>query len=133
VLENSKLQRCRGTGLQLLDATCSDVLLAGCKLNLAAFHGSKFRSCRFENCDLREANFESVELADVVFRKCDLRAARFPNCRFPNVDLRGSHLAGLQFDAARLRGARVELSQLPDLAELLGLVVEPLDEDSEIT
>jgi uncharacterized protein YjbI with pentapeptide repeats len=123
--ESVRWQKCRATGLQLVDANCLDVIFASCKFDLAAFHGSKFRSCRWEKCDLREANFEGVKLIDVTFRDCDLQAARFPNASLKNIDLRGSHLAGVTIDPGKLRGTRVEPRQLPDLADLVGLIVEP--------
>lgn len=129
LLEKTQFIKCRGTGWQFLDANCSDTMFTGGKFNLAAFHGSKFRRCLWEKCDLREANFEDVELVDVVFRKCDLRAARFPSVVLESVDFRGSQLAGLQIDAIALRGCRVEASQLPDLIELFGLIVEPVIDD----
>jgi uncharacterized protein YjbI with pentapeptide repeats len=123
-------EKCRGTGFQLLDGNCIEVVFRSCKFDLSAFHGSKFRQCRWENCDLREANFEGVELSNVVFRDCDLRAARFPNAKIIDLDVRGSHLAGIMIDAQRLRGARIEARQLPDLADVFGLIVEPLPTDS---
>jgi len=129
IWEKVELKKCRGVGLQLLDANCIDSLFVNCKFHLGAFHGSRFRNCRWENCDLREANFEGTEFIDVIFRSCDLRAARFPNCSAKNLDLRESHLAGLQIDPARLRGTRVDLSQLPALAEIFGLTIEPVDDD----
>lgn len=128
-LETAQMDRCRGTGLQLIDARSIHSSFLRTKLNLAAFHGSKFQNDRFEDCDLREANFESVELENVVFRNCDLRLARFPNCRLHNVDFRGSQLAGMQVDPARLRGACVNIAQLADLATTFGLVVKALDAD----
>jgi uncharacterized protein YjbI with pentapeptide repeats len=123
-------EKCRATGLQLLDSICVDSNFVGCKLDISAFHGSRFRGCGWENCDLREANFEGVEFADVIFRNCDLRSARFPNSTLKNVDLRGSYLAGLSIEASQLRGARVEPNQLEDLASTFGIIVEHLDESS---
>jgi uncharacterized protein YjbI with pentapeptide repeats len=127
-LESLEFDKCRGTGWQLLDAKVSEARFAGGKFNLAAFHGSTFRDCVWKNCDLREANFEGATLADIVFRNCDLRAARMPNCRLKNVDFRGSQLAGLQVDAGQLRGCLFEPRQLLDLADLFGVIVEPLDD-----
>lgn len=122
------MRKCRGTGLQFLDLRSKNSVFLNSKLNLAAFHGSKFRGDLFEDCDLCEANFEGVEFVDVVFRNCDLRSARFPNCLLRNVDFRGSRLGGMQIDPEKLRGACVDAAQLPDLAAIMGLVIKAIDE-----
>jgi uncharacterized protein YjbI with pentapeptide repeats len=131
ILDSIRLEKCRGTGLQLIDAKSTNAVFLHSKLNLTAFHGSRFYGNRFENCDLSEANFESVELTDVVFRNCDLCLARFPNCMLRNVDFRGSYLAGMQFDPAKLRGTCVDPAQLLDVAATMGLTVKSIEEPVE--
>src|SRR6185312_10867963 len=50
LLDEVEMQKCRGTGLQFLDLRSRNSVFLHSKLNLTAFHGSKFRSDRFEDC-----------------------------------------------------------------------------------
>ncbi len=139
-LANAKWKRCQCndvliersqlTGFAAVESELRQTILFRCKLDLSVLHDLRIIDCRFENCDLREADFQGATLSRVVFRNCDLRNARFPAASLREVDLRGSHLAGLDIGIDALRGTQVEPSQVVDIANLFGLVVEELKHEA---
>ena len=74
---------------------------------------------------------QGAKLRNVVFRGCDLRGARFPGTLINTLDLRGSHLAGIDVDPNSLRGALIDPTQVADIADVFGLLVEPVDENED--
>lgn len=126
---NANLSKCRLTGWNVAEALFRNVQFTGCRIDLAIFHNAALIDCHFQSCDLREADFQAARLKNVVFRRCDLRSARFPTASLDAIDFRGSHLAGVYLEAGSLRGSIFDPSQLPEVAQVFGLIVRELDEE----
>jgi len=125
-LRRVELRRCRLTGVELAEATLSDVTFRDCRLDLAGLRIATlervvFRECRMAECDLYEAS-----LTDVLFEDCELREATFSGVKLKRVELRGCRLSGLRGVEA-LRGARMPWSDVlengPLFAAALGLEI----------
>jgi uncharacterized protein YjbI with pentapeptide repeats len=115
---------CKLTGFSAFEGHFQDILIQGCKGDLAAFRFAKFRAARFENCLLTEADFGGTDLSGSVFVNCDLRNAQMSGAVLDGVDLRGSNIEGMRVGAKELRGAIVDPVQAVELARILGIVVK---------
>jgi uncharacterized protein YjbI with pentapeptide repeats len=116
----------------LTRANLRDVVLRGCRANLAGFAETRMADVRFESCDLRESDFQDARMTRVVFDRCDLtgadlRGARFDRCRMERCRLDGAalghELKGLTLSYADL------LDAVPALADALGLSIADRDEE----
>ncbi len=52
----------RLSGADLTDSRLSDVLVRGCRADLASLGRSRLERVRFEDCDLREAGYDALSL-----------------------------------------------------------------------
>lgn len=117
----------RATGLCWRDGVLRDVVISGCKLDLSAFHGTRFERVRFEGCNLTQADFMDADLTGgVEFVDCDLTRARFSQARMAGAVLTRCVLDGIQ-GVTSLRGAVIDPTDLVSLsyalAQALGIVI----------
>jgi uncharacterized protein YjbI with pentapeptide repeats len=110
VVRNGRL-----TGVNWSDGVGEDVVLDGCRADLAALGGSRLERVRFERCRLSQADLSGARLKTVVFEDCDLREADLSGARFDGVELRGCRLDGLR-GADALRGVAMPWSDVLDAA-----------------
>lgn len=119
----------RLTGLKANEAKFSDVVMMGCKGDLAQFRHATFRDALFEECIFTEADFMGADLTGVSFRGCDLRSANFTGAKLENADFRGATLDGMIVRPADLKGLIIDEDQAFALssyfAEILGVVIRP--------
>src|SRR6476620_9477477 len=118
----AKLRRCRLTGIELAEATLSDVTFDDCRIDLAGIRHARLERVVFRECRMGECDFYGSTLKDVLFERCELREATFSTCTLERVELRGSDLAGTR-GAEALRGAR---RPWPDVVENAALVATAL-------
>lgn len=118
-LERCTFTRCRMTGLQLPEASLTDVRFVECRVDLAGLRFASLTRVSFEHCVLRELDLVEARLQDVLFDTCDLRLAEFVGARGSRVELRGCELEGL----GGLDGLRGALVGWPDALGLLGSLV----------
>ena len=85
----------RLTGLQLVDGALADVSFAGCRADLASFHGARLDRVVFEGCVLRDADLRGASLSEVAFVDCDVAAADFHGTQFEKCVFRGTPLDGV--------------------------------------
>ena len=121
-----ELHLCRLTGVELAEATWSDVVLTECRVDFGGFRHAKLTRVVFRDCRLEEADFGAATLTDVVFERCELRRASFAGCRTERVELSGCTLLEL-VGVDSLRGARMPwgdvLANAPLFAQGLGIEV----------
>ena len=126
------------------------VHLSGCSFQACAFRyslftGSRVRSSSFLQCMMRGVSFNDSRIAKTVFKDCMLEdadfsflktdklsiqdsvlsSADFSSTALAAVDLSGSHIDGIRVgeDLRELRGARLDVGQLIELAPVLGIVI----------
>ena len=108
--------RVRMTGITLAEMEAEDVLLRGCRLDLASFRAAEIARVAFEDCALDEADFYGAGLRLVRFAGCRLGRVELEQSRLSSVDLRTSDL---EDPRGELRGAIIDSVQLAGLAPLL--------------
>lgn len=127
-LRRVELHLCRLTGIELAEATWSDVVLTDCRGDYAGLRNAKLERVAFRDCRLEEADFGGASLTDVVFERCTLRRASFAGCRNERLHLVGCDLAEL-VGVEALRGARMPFGDIlengPLFAQALGIQVIP--------
>jgi uncharacterized protein YjbI with pentapeptide repeats len=121
-----ELHLCRLTGIELAEATWSDVVLTECRADFAGFRHARLERVVFRDCRLEEADFGGATLTDVVFERCGLRRASFAGCRSERLSLSRCDLAEL-VGVEALRGARMPFADVlengPLFAQALGIQV----------
>jgi uncharacterized protein YjbI with pentapeptide repeats len=125
---SASLANCRMTGMQMTEGGMRDVVVDGCRADLAAFRFARLRDVVFTGCNLSEANFQSAELTNVRFEGCKLIAAQFSNATMRQVVFAGGNdLAGIS-GVQSLGGAVVSSADAPGLlgalASALGITIE---------
>src|SRR4051812_21730013 len=118
----TELRRCRLTGIELAEATISDVTLDDCRIDLAGIRHAKLERVVFRDCRMGECDLYGSVLKDILFERCELREATFSTCTLERVELRGCDLAGVRGTEA-LRGARMPW---PDVVENAALFASAL-------
>lgn len=125
-LRRVELHLCRMTGIDLAEATWTDVTLTDCRLDLASLRYAKLERVVFRDCRLEEADFSGARLHDVLFECCSLARATFAGASAQRIELSGCELTGLSGIEA-LRGARMPwndvLQNAPLFAQALGIEV----------
>ena len=125
-LRRVELHLCRLTGIELAEATWTDVTLSDCRLDLAGFRHAKLERVVFRDCRLDESDFSGATLRDVLFERCTLVRATLSGARTERLELAGCDLSGLGGVEA-LRGARMPwddvLQNAPLFAQALGIEV----------
>ena len=127
-LRRVELHLCRLTGIELAEATWSDVVLTECRADYAGLRNSKLERVVFRDCRLEEADFGGGSLTDVVFERCTLRRASFAASRNERLHLIGCDLTEL-VGVEALRGAAMPWGDIvengPLFAQALGIQVIP--------
>jgi uncharacterized protein YjbI with pentapeptide repeats len=125
-LRRVEIRQSRLTGIDLAEATLTDVVLDDCRLDLAGFRIAKLERVVFRDCVMAECDFYEAAFKDVLFERCVLREATFSSVKLARVELRGCDLAGARGVEA-LRGARMPwndvLEAAPVLAAALGIEI----------
>lgn len=131
-----RLERVRGVGAQLADASLLDSRLTEPRLGAVAAYGSSWRRVQvlggkidflnlrgatlrevtFEDCVLVEPDFADATLTDVSFEGCTLTAPQWSQASLTRVDLSGSRLVA-PLGLTSLRGATISRVQLVELAD----------------
>ena len=119
--------RSRMTGFAWADGALRDVMIAGCRMDLASFRFAKFKSVVFSDCKLMQADFQAADLRGARFERCDLTAAQFSKAQ-----MEGARLSDCKLDGAggveSLRGAivtsRDALGLAYALASAFGIRIE---------
>lgn len=123
-LRRVELHLCRLTGIELAESAWSDVVLTGCRVDLAGLRHAKLERVVFRDCRLEEADFTGSALTDVVFERCELRRASFAGARVERVQLSSCDMTEL-VGVEALRGARMPwddvLQNAPLFAQALGI------------
>jgi uncharacterized protein YjbI with pentapeptide repeats len=121
-----ELHLCRLTGIEVAEATWSDVVVTECRADFSGWRHAKLTRVVFRDCRLEEADFAGAVLTDLVFERCELRRASFASCRIERVEFTGCSLAELA-GVESLRGARMPwndiLENAPLFAQGLGIQV----------
>lgn len=124
-------ERCRATGVMLMQSRLRDVVVRDCRADLGTFAQATLERVVFEDCVLRDTSFASARLHSVAFVDCDLHGTDFEGARCSRVELRGCRLEGLR-GIEGLRGAKLRWTDLMEsatvLATALGLGV--IDEEA---
>jgi uncharacterized protein YjbI with pentapeptide repeats len=106
----------RMTGATLTEVEAEDVLLRGCRLDLAGFRAAVISRVAFEDCVLDEADFYGATLRHARFTGCRMRRLELEQAQMLAVDLRGSELDDVH---GELRGTIIDSVQLAGLAHQL--------------
>jgi uncharacterized protein YjbI with pentapeptide repeats len=121
-----ELRRCRLTGVELAEATITDVTFTACRFDLAGLRMAKLDRVVFRDCRMTECDFYDASLTDVLFEHCELREATFTGVKLKRVELRRCDLAGIR-GVESLRGARMPWNDVlengPLFAAALGLEI----------
>jgi uncharacterized protein YjbI with pentapeptide repeats len=100
----TRLSNCRMTGLEFADGVLRDVMLHGCRIDLASFGGARLQRVTFEECNLSQTDFLEAELDSVRFTGCEMAATDLRGARLRRCELRANRLEQLRGVEA-LRGA----------------------------
>lgn len=128
-LNRVRFYQCRLLGAQFLDLESTHLILDGCDARMTFWQGN-FKQAHFKNTNFSDASFDQVDLRKAVFRDCNLSRTNLRECKLEETDFRGSVLQGFRVQTQHLQGTIIETAQLPELAHLLGVVVndDPLRE-----
>ncbi|MFT7521443.1 MAG: fluoroquinolone resistance protein [Kiritimatiellia bacterium] len=122
-LNNVRFERCRMTGLNLMDAdpTFLDLDMSECVLDYASFAGLHLDKTRFIDCRMRDVDLSNTALNGAVFAGSDLRDANFNHSSLLRADLRQA--LNVSFDAKLVKLGRtlIDLSTLVEVGARLGL------------
>ena len=94
-LERVAIESGRLTGVRLVEARLTDVVISGCRVDLASFGGTRMERVTFEDCQMAQTDFLEATLDGVRFDGCDLRAADFRGARLRNTEFRRCELIDL--------------------------------------
>ncbi|GAA4239693.1 hypothetical protein GCM10022254_60840 [Actinomadura meridiana] len=126
-LFNAAVANCRMTGFQAPEGGLRDVVVDGCRADMANFRFSQMRDVVFRDCNLSEASFQEAELRDVRFERCKLVATQFSKVSMKNVRFSGCDLQGVRgitsFDGAIVASGDA-MSLLGALTSALGIRIE---------
>jgi hypothetical protein len=121
-----ELHRCRLTGVEIAEASLTDVTFVECRIDLAGLRRAKLERVAFRDCRMGECDLYDATLRDVVFERCELRDAVFESAGLTRVELRGCELGGLRGVEA-LRGVRMPwndvLENAPLFAQAVGIEI----------
>jgi uncharacterized protein YjbI with pentapeptide repeats len=125
----AEVRRSRLTGTELAEATLTDVVFSGCRLDLVGLRMATLERVVFRDCRMSECDLHGASLTDVLFEACDLRQVTLSGARVTRVELRGCSLDGLRGVEA-LRGVRMPWNDVLEHAPLfaVALGVEIVDE-----
>lgn len=93
----------RLTGVRLTDARLDEVVFRDCRIDLAAFGGSRLRRVVFSDCLLAGSDLQELGAEDLLMDGCDLRETDLTGARFTRTELRRCPLEGAR-GLDRLRG-----------------------------
>lgn len=127
-LERVQFSDCRLLGFRLPGARLRHVRLTRVQAHLSLWVNVDAKQYWLEDCDLTEADFYEAALPASMFRNCRLSKTDFHGAMLVGADLRGSELKGVRLGLREVAGVLVEPQQLPDLAHLLEVSVQALDE-----
>lgn len=135
-LVRAELSASRATGMRWREGTLRDVVFSSCRLDLSAFHETRFERVRFEGCNMAQADFMDADLTGgVEFVACDLTQARFSQATMTGVVLTRCVLDGIE-GVTSLRGAVIDPTDLMSLsyalAYALGIVIGSGDAAQEL-
>ena len=122
----------RLTGVRFHEARLTDVLISGCRVDLASFGGSRLERVTFEDCLLAQTDFLEATLDGVRFHGCEMRAADFRGARLRNTEFRRCELNEI-VGVEHLRGAAFEWEMVVGMAEVwaMALGIKVLPETSQ--
>lgn len=115
-------------GTALFDSDLRRVNFFGCKLVGTNFRNAALREVAFVDCTLRDVDFAEARLIDVTFPGSSVSSLHVHKARFRNVDFREASALEIGSGIESLRGAKINYSQLLDLApafaQALGILVD---------
>ncbi len=121
---------CKLEGAILTEAILRTSRLIGCQCRYLNAGEASFENVRFEDTDLSEAFLSEVKLK---------RSCKFSGCKLVHADLFRTNLRGIDLsttdiqaiqtseDRHELRGAIISLAQAPEVAMMLGVVIEGIE------
>ena len=112
----------RATGIDLSEAELRDVVLTGCRLDLASFRFSKLTRGAFRDCRLEEADLHAATLSSVSFERCLLNRANLHGASFSRCELRECNLERIE-GAGSLAGVRMTWPDVVGIADRLAEAV----------
>ncbi|MGI5200788.1 pentapeptide repeat-containing protein [Spirillospora sp. CA-108201] len=124
---SAQIVNARMTGMQLAESGLRDVLVEGCRADLAGFRFARLRDVVFRDCNLAEATFQSAEMTDVRFENCRLGGAQFSGAKMRTVRFRGCDLrgvAGLDSFHGAIVASGDAMGLLDAFAAELGITIE---------
>lgn len=113
VLDNTRLR-----GVTMAKGQYDDGILRECMTSELSFRFSKLRHVVFRGCDLSGADFYNTTFEHVTIDNCDLQRARFEGAKIKCLEITNSNLVGI-LGVSGLKGARLDVSDLPGLAQSL--------------
>ena len=108
----------RVRGVTLVKGQLDDGRFVDCGTTDLSLRFSTLRRVVFRNCDLGGADFYSATFDHVTFDDCDLQRARFDNANVKCLAITNCNLTAID-GVSGLRGAQVDASDLPTLAQAL--------------
>lgn len=129
VIERCEFIDCRMTGIHLTEASLTNVVFERCRLDYAIIGAVRTTGpVAWSDCILNEATFAHCRLDLATLVKNSMRRLDLKDCDLTGTDLRQNDIKDL-IGLNSLRGARLDITQLPSLAELavreLGIEVTP--------
>jgi uncharacterized protein YjbI with pentapeptide repeats len=141
-LVDLRLEDCDISGIVAQDFIARRVSLRNTRLRGVTFATGQLDDGLFDDCGTSELSMRFSRLRRVVFRNCDLTGADFYSTSFDHVTFQDCNLQRSRFDAATvkcltitdctltaingvsgLRGAQLDASDLPNLAQSLATEV----------
>lgn len=117
----------RMLGLSWAEGSVRDTTFEDCRMDLASFRFTTFKTVVFTGCKLLQADFQEADLRGARFERCDLTGAQFSKAQMDGTRFSDCDLAGIN-GALSLKGAIVSsrdaLALSYTLASALGITIE---------
>jgi uncharacterized protein YjbI with pentapeptide repeats len=117
----------RVTGMSWVEGSVRDAVFDGCRMDLASFRFSNFKSVVFTDCKLAQADFQEADLRGARFERCDLTGAQFSKAQMEGArlsDCRLDGIGGVLSLQGTIVGSRDALGLAYTLASALGITIE---------
>ena len=121
---------CKLEGAILTEAIVRTCRLIGCQCRYLNAGDATFENVRFEDTDMSEAFLSEVKLKrSCKFSGCKLVHADLFRTNLRGIDLSTSEISAIQTseDRHELKGAIISLAQAPEIAMMLGVVIEGME------
>ena len=118
-----RFEECTFRGTILVETSLKNVTFHSCYMQYSSLGSSRMDTVSFDECSLVESDLSSLRHRRLEIVHSRLERASFTGTALRDVDLSGSDITSvfLSQDLCEMRGARLDVSQVMQLASSLGI------------